>query len=48
MDLIAICMVSGEVLVARWFNALEKVWTLPSNYYESDKVTAITWRPDGK
>ncbi|CAG8510932.1 488_t:CDS:10 [Ambispora gerdemannii] len=48
MDLIAACSVSGEVWVARWFVALEKIWTLPTQRYNAEKVEALAWRPDGK
>ncbi|CAG8755632.1 4843_t:CDS:1, partial [Ambispora leptoticha] len=46
MDLIAACSVSGEVWVARWFVALEKIWTLPAQHYNAEKVEALAWRPD--
>lgn len=45
MDLIAVQTISGSVWVARWYNALEKIWTLSS---DQEKIETFTWRPDGK
>ncbi|CAG8778811.1 12580_t:CDS:2, partial [Racocetra persica] len=48
MDLIAVCTESGSVWVARWYNALEKIWTLPPSQDREETVEVFTWRPDGK
>ncbi|KAG9305699.1 hypothetical protein G9A89_022621 [Geosiphon pyriformis] len=48
MDLIAVSTQGGEVWIARWFEALEKIWTLPARSFNSEKVEALAWRPDGK
>ncbi|CAB5191493.1 unnamed protein product [Rhizophagus irregularis] len=32
----------------KWFNSLEKIWTLPAEKHDEDKVEVLTWRPDGK
>ncbi|CAG8738735.1 16062_t:CDS:2, partial [Acaulospora morrowiae] len=48
MDLIAVCTVSGSVWVARWYNALEKIWTLTPSLDDKGKVETLAWRPDGK
>ncbi|RGB27303.1 anaphase-promoting complex, cyclosome, subunit 4-domain-containing protein [Rhizophagus diaphanus] len=48
MDLLAVCTETDSVWVARWFNSLEKIWTLPAEKHDEDKVEVLTWRPDGK
>ncbi|GES87459.1 anaphase-promoting complex subunit 4-like [Rhizophagus clarus] len=48
MDLLAVCTETDSVWVARWFNSLEKIWTLPAEKHAEDKVEVLTWRPDGK
>ncbi|CAG8617169.1 16878_t:CDS:10 [Funneliformis mosseae] len=48
MDLLAVCTETDSVWVARWFSALEKIWTLPAGKHGNDKVEALAWRPDGK
>ena len=47
MDLLAVCTETDSVWIARWFNSLEKIWTLPTGKHGNDKVEALTWRPDG-
>lgn len=47
MDLLAVCTETDSVWVARWFNSLEKIWTLPAEKHDEDKVEVLTWRPDG-
>ncbi|RIB17170.1 anaphase-promoting complex, cyclosome, subunit 4-domain-containing protein [Gigaspora rosea] len=48
MDLLAVCTESGSVWVARWYNALEKIWTLPPSQDNEETVEVFTWRPEGK
>ncbi|CAG8436738.1 9023_t:CDS:10 [Diversispora eburnea] len=41
MDLIAVQTISGNIWIARWYNALEKIWTLLPNQEKVEKVIAI-------